>query len=474
MQRQTHTRYHHQKMSSQTSKLYQILKENTNSDGLPIVDSHTFQSLNDEYGKEIFRETLAEFISIERPRYPLKTITEEKYTSKFLALRDSDPFRDVTAIKDLQKEVHEKYDDYKYDFKEYGLGVIDSKHTYNDASSFFQHDLRLACGSYGYKSPIEVFKTGTAKEIWSCLGPMWRGINGVSKQHIVNLDGSTEERLIGGEIAEKSYISAFRLGTYVATQFKPNVARSIYEMTKAKTVLDTSCGWGDRLCGFYTSSATEYYGCDPNPNTFERYKKQCIEYEKILTGVEPKVTEGYNLFTCEGSKKVEIYRCGAEDLPYSLLPPIDCAFTSPPYFSTERYNEGGEFEEDQSWAKFNEYEAWRDDFYLPVSQKSFDVLSDTGVLLVNILDPKINGTRYRSGDELVDMLRNNFLGQVGMRIMQRPQGKNVFSTEDGEFDQKALHEFFDKMYVENVWCFSKDTSIDLFESVKVSTLEAFF
>ena len=31
-----------------------------------------------------------------------------------------------------------------------------------------------------------------------------------------------------------------------------------------------------------------YIGCDPNPNTFEVYKKQCIEYEKILTGHEPK------------------------------------------------------------------------------------------------------------------------------------------------------------------------------------------
>ena len=45
---------------------------------------------------------------------------------------------------------------------------------------------------------------------------------------------------------------------------------------------------------------------------------------------------------------------------------VDCAFTSPPYFSTERYNEGGEKQELQSWFKFNEYETWRDDFYLPV------------------------------------------------------------------------------------------------------------
>ena len=44
-------------------------------------------------------------------------------------------------------------------------------------------------------------------------------------------------------------------------------------MSDAKTVLDTSMGWGDRLTGFYASNATHYIGCDPNPNTFERYQR---------------------------------------------------------------------------------------------------------------------------------------------------------------------------------------------------------
>ena len=77
-----------------------------------------------------------------------------------------------------------------------------------------------------------------------------------------------------------------------------------------------------------------------------------------------------------GNKKtVQIYRCGAENLPWDEIKDVDCAFTSPPYFSTERYNEGGEHEEDQSWAKFNEYvdSCGGDDFYLPVAQNSFQL-----------------------------------------------------------------------------------------------------
>ena len=67
----------------------------------------------------------------------------------------------------------------------------------------------------------------------------------------------------------------------------------------------------------------------------------------------------------------------AEDLPWDEIKDIDCSFTSPPYFSTEEYNKGGEKEENQSWFKFNEYEKWRDDFFLPVSK---NVLKDQSIL----------------------------------------------------------------------------------------------
>jgi hypothetical protein len=246
-------------------------------------------------------------------------------------------------------------------------------------------------------------------------------------------------------------MEVLRLGTYIATQFKPIVAKTIYNMTDAKTVLDTSMGWGDRLAGFYASNATHYIGCDPNPYTFDIYSQMIGEFNKLAPG-----------------KTTQIYRCGAEDLPWDTIKNVDCAFTSPPYFSTEKYNEGGQFEEDQSWAKFNEYERWRDEFYLPVALNSFNTLSENGFLMVNIMDPKIKGTRYRSCDELVDSLQPHFLGQIGMRIMQRPQGKNKFKTKE------ELVEFMNKLYIENVWCFGKNKVFDLFRHKRRATLEGLF
>ena len=414
---------------------------------LPILTSSIFEKMNAEYGKEKMRTHLADYIASERPVFPLKEIANGDMRISFGRLKQFDTSTICIPNEQVEKEVFEKYDDYKYPYSKYGLGLINGASTFNDVSNYFMQDLRLECSSYGFRAPKEVWENGDAYAIWKCLGPIWRGINGVKLTKIKELDGTETEKLVGGQLDEKSYISAFRLGTYIATQFKPVVAKAIYDMTNAKTVLDTSCGWGDRLAGFFASDAEEYYGCDPNPNTYQRYQEQISSYNKLLS--KP--------------KKVQIWRCGAEDLPYHKLPKIDVAFTSPPYFSTEQYNKGGEHQEDQSWHKFNEYDKWRDDFYLPVAEKTMEV---SKFMFVNIMDPKIHGIRYRSGDELVDKFKDKFLGQIGMRIMQRPKSDTLFKDEQEKAD------FMNKMFIENVWCFGPET--DLFKNSRKATLDEFF
>ena len=409
---------------------------------LPVMDQQTFETVTNDIGKEKFREDLAQYIADNRPKFPLKEISYEAMRQAFKSLQKQDVWEFVKPIELLEKNVKEKYDDYKYNFKDHGLGIIDAPSIFNDVSNYFHQHLRLNCGSFGFKAPIDVWENGTAKDIWRCLGPIWRGINNMKK---VMVEG--KEELRGGELSEASYLSAFRLGTYIATQFKPNVAKTIYQLTNAKRVLDTSCGWGDRLAGFFASDAEEYIGCDPNPNTYKQYMKQIEVYNSFLT--KP--------------KKVKIYNCGAEDLPWDEIKDIDCSFTSPPYFSTEEYNKGGEKEENQSWFKFNEYEKWRDEFYLPVADKT---LAKSKFMLVNIMDPKVKNVRHRSSDELINRNRDKFIGQIGMVIMQRPQGNAKFKTKE------ELNEFMAMKYIENVWCFGpKD--YDFFSASRKGTLENF-
>mgnify|MGYP001160001351 FL=1 len=416
-----------------------MLEKYADENKLPIMDQQTFETVTNDLGKEKFREMLAQYIADVRPKFPLKQISADIMRQCFKSLQKQDVWEFVKPIEQLDKNVKEKYDDYKYNFKEHGLGIIDAPSIYNDVSNYFHQHLRLNCSSFGFKAPMDVWQNGTAKDIWRCLGPIWRGINSMKP---VEIEGKTELR--GGSLTDKSYISAFRLGTYIATQFKPNVAKTIYQMTNAKRVLDTSCGWGDRLAGFFCSDAEEYIGCDPNPNTYKQYLKQIETYNSFLST----------------PKKVTIYNCGAEDLPWDQIDNIDCAFTSPPYFSTERYNEGGEKEENQSWFKFDEYSKWRDDFYLPVAKKS---LERSKHMFVNIMDPNIKNKRYYSSDELVDSLKDNFVGQIGMRIMQRPKSDKLFESEE----EKA--EFMNRIYIENVWCFSKE-KLDYFRHSRRATL----
>ena len=398
-----------------------------NDDRLPVMNTDQFNYITEKYGKEKFREELSEYISQARPPFPFRKISEKDMMKNFLDLKSFDTSKNIKSKDDIEKTVFEKYDDYKYSFEKYGLGLIDCSSVYNTVSNYFMQELRLNCGSYGFRAPVDVWQNGNAKDIWRCFGPIWRGIN------------------TNNTLDEKVYMSAFRLGTYIATQFKPVVAKTIYEITNAKTVLDTSMGWGDRLAGFYASNATHYIGCDPNPNTFKVYQEMIKVFDKLTNN----------------TKTTQIYNCGAEDLPWNEIDNVDCAFTSPPYFSTERYNEGGEKEELQSWAKFNEYDRWRDDFFLPVSEQCINKSKHT---LINIMDPKIKGKRYRTGDELCDKYYENFKGQIGMRIMQRPKSDKLFK------DEQEKKDFMSNIFIENIWYFSNE-NIDLF---KKATLDEFF
>ena len=87
-------------------------------------------------------------------------------------------------------------------------------------------------------------------------------------------------------------------------------------------------------------------------------------------------------------------------------------------------------------------------------------------MFVNIMDPKIKGTRYRSSDELVNRLKDKFIGQIGMRIMQRPKSDTLFK------DEKEKADFRNKMFIENVWCFGPKE--DLFKNSRKANLDEFF
>jgi len=126
------------------------LKQFADENRLPIMDSIQFKNWTDEIGKEKFRELLAEYIAEHRPVFPLKQISYDDMRNNMLELSRFDTSKICTPKEQIEKEVFEKYDDYKYNFKEYGLGIIDSPSTYNKCSNYFHQHLRLNCSSWSF------------------------------------------------------------------------------------------------------------------------------------------------------------------------------------------------------------------------------------------------------------------------------------------------------------------------------------
>jgi hypothetical protein len=362
--------------------------------------------------------------------------------------------KDNIYPKEKCKTVHEKYEDYVGNFPEWGIGILNFSATYNSISDAFMNRERMKCSYDRSPSPITMWNDQT--DLKQILSPIWR----------LHPD-------CGMPLKNNLYIEGVRVGAYFATQFKPSVAKAFYDFTKSKKVLDTSSGWGDRMTGFFASDADEYYGMDPNGDLHENYHKMAVQYENWLGEENPKSEFGDKWFSVEGKKKVKIYRSPAEDLPWDEIPnDIDIMFSSPPYFATERYAEGSKFEGDQSWSRYNSYEEWRDGFYLPVMKKAFDKLSPGGWLMVNIMDPKVKGKRYKACDNLVNDLKEHFKGQIGMRIMARPKSLKSFEGNTHEERKAKYDEWQAKWFVESVWCFQKPggEDVDLFAPFKDSTL----
>ena len=71
-------------------ELYNLLKKNVDQTGLPVMGSPLFLHTTEKYGKEEFRKTLAEFITKEKPPYPLKEFNMERVVDNFRKLQKVD------------------------------------------------------------------------------------------------------------------------------------------------------------------------------------------------------------------------------------------------------------------------------------------------------------------------------------------------------------------------------------------------
>ena len=243
------------------------------------------------------------------------------------------------------------------------------------------------------------------------------------------------------------------LRKYICAQFKPNVAKVLYDKLGSKNILDFSAGWGDRLAGFYASETSEYYvGIDPRKENHPIYNEQSEFYDTHRSMFEPK-------------KKVEFICSPAEEVDFTKYKDtFDTVFTSPPYFNVERYS----YDDTQSWVKYKEINEWNEQFLQKTLKNLWCSVKSGGYLLVNISDVYTNSkwSTDRGWLEICNPM-NNFLstftdseyqGCIGMELAKRPNSGGAGTAKSEEYTEEALkkaEEPKDKTFCEPIWIWRK-------------------
>lgn len=151
-------------------------------------------------------------------------------------------------------------------------------------------------------------------------------------------------------------------GVQSVSNFRPTAASAIYQKftQRGDTVYDMSSGFGGRLLGAHKAGVS-YIGVDPSVATYKGLTQLISDFD-----IDAQVhLEGSENFTPS---------------PDSL----DFAFTSPPYFDTEKYSE----DEGQSYIRYSSKEVWLNEFLAKTFRNVKAGLKHNKYMVVNIADVK--------------------------------------------------------------------------------------
>ena len=284
------------------------------------------------------------------------------------------------------------------------------------------------------KNEIRQVQTGS-KLAWCFQPHTWSVKCGGKSSPEITFNHSLEKVIKKIFLLKKDFnIGNFRamLKVYSNTQsvsnFRPSAAKVIYDRYAGKGVVwDMCCGYGGRLLGFMASRKGKvYYGTEPCTPTYQgliALKNDFNQdYSKII--IPSAFVDAVPLT----EKKIFLYQKCAED----FIPPekIDLAFTSPPYFSTEKYSN----EKTQSYMRYPKFNDWLDHFMGGVIDNVLQVLKSNGRLLLNVantneapmLEQHIIKLAEGKGFKLVKTLEMRLSDTLGTRHTGKKHYEPIF------------------------------------------------
>ena len=224
------------------------------------------------------------------------------------------------------------------------------------AWSYHPHAFEVQCNNQ--KSPMDVFND---------YDTFSKGIKKTLKGSFFK-KRSFEELMTKNEQTNEMIRTVLRRvsGAQMVSNFRPVTASALYKLfcDKNDTVWDMSCGWGGRLLASIKAEIN-YIGTDPNTQTQKGLKEMVTTFGNRACG--------YELLTM-GSEE---YRPDKNSL--------DFAFTSPPYFDTEKYSET---ETTQSYLKYSNINAWKENFLRKTLENVHYGLKPNKFCAFNVADVK--------------------------------------------------------------------------------------
>jgi hypothetical protein len=203
-------------------------------------------------------------------------------------------------------------------------------------------------------------------------------------------------------------ILAFNInGVQYVNEIHPLISRNLalkYCNGLNSKVLDPCAGWGGRMIGFSTV-VKEYYGFEPYTKTYN----------------------GLNKLGNWIKERNEYFNFKIENLPFEDAViehnEFDFAFTSPPYYDTEKYGN----EKTNSYNRYKSFNDWCDLFYLPMIQKTMNALKKDCSFVLNI------GSRvYPLNEVLKSNFSNKYLIENEKDMLQGKKSGLKDNSNEGE------------------------------------------
>ena len=383
------------------------------------INEEEWTYIKETYSKNVIKQKLVDILM--------------KYEPPYMDISEKDCLKDYQKLKGIKwNDLYTKkkwYARSEYDWKR-SDNLIKRNNTGNKSSNYFQQHNRWSVDGTISPGPIRTWEN--EKFMYTLLGSLFT--------------------LKVAKVDKPVLRAALSLRKYICSQFKPNVAKGIYDRYKCKNVLDFSAGWGDRLAGFYASDYGELFvGIDPRKENHPIYEKQTEFYKKHSTFFE---NDKRHELICEPAEDVDLSK-------YEGM--MDIVFTSPPYFSVERYS----YDDTQSWVRYKDIDSWNELFLHKAIDNVWKCLRKGGILMVNISDVNASSKGKKKGwlkicDPMNDYIKtfedSEYVECFGMEMAKRPNCIGVGNakvTDESNRKEEFIVEKEGDTFAEPVWVWRK-------------------